>query len=562
MNFCDRGDYVDLLENLVRPLITHYTNEKAGLDVGCTGAYYNKTTVMMEGFSRVLWGLVPAWCGGSDMAPFGEMYKTGFINGTDPNSPAYWGGFHDRDQLFVEMAAIAYGLILVPEYLWEPLSASEQDNLVAWLSSVNDYQLCDNNWQLFGVLVNVALKKLGREYSQDKLDESLEKIESYYRGGGWYTDGNNNRCDYYISFGMHFYCLIYAKVMEDDDKERADVYKKRAVEFAKDFIYWFSDDGSAMPYGRSLTYRFAQCAFWGACVFAGVEPFSLGEMKGIIARHFEDWFSSPILDNGGILTIGYKYPNLHMAESYNAPGSPYWSFKAFIMLALDNDHPFWTADIEPMPKLDDIHYAPYANMIMTRQGDNACLYPCGDYGEYANNHACAKYSKFVYSTKFGFSVPREYLGIHQAAADNVLAFEIDGHVFVRQNPTSFEVLEDRVVSEWSPFVGIVVKTTIIPTKDGHIRRHEINSEYNCKAYDGGFAVYDNRDGNIVTNIGGGYASVTNGKVTCTVEGNGVGRVIEPNPNTNLLVPNTQIPTLEYEIVKGVNTCEMTVTTIV
>lgn len=49
--------------------------------------------------------------------------------------------------------------------------------------------------------------------------------------------------------------------MEKDDPERATKYKARAMEFAKQFIYWFDEEGEAIPFGRSLTYRFSQVSF-------------------------------------------------------------------------------------------------------------------------------------------------------------------------------------------------------------------------------------------------------------------------------------------------------------
>ena len=135
-----------------------------------------------------------------------------------------------------------------------------------------------------------------------------------YKRQGWYSDGPNGQKDYYISFAIHFYSLVYAMTMEDDDPERCAKYRSRAEIFAHDFIYWFADDGEALPYGRSLTYRFAQLAFWSACVVSGVLPFEEGIIKGIIERGLGKWLDNPdIFDNGGILTIGYKYPSLHMA---------------------------------------------------------------------------------------------------------------------------------------------------------------------------------------------------------------------------------------------------------
>lgn len=42
-------------------------------------------------------------------------------------------------------------------------------------------------------------------------------------------------------------------------------------------------------------------------------------MKGLIARHLRTWLKRPIFDRDHVLTIGYGYPNLTMAERYNAP---------------------------------------------------------------------------------------------------------------------------------------------------------------------------------------------------------------------------------------------------
>jgi hypothetical protein len=61
-------------------------------------------------------------------------------------------------------------------------------------------------------------------------------------------------------------------------------------------------------------------------------------MKGIILRHLRYWMNRPILDKAGILSVGYGYPNLIMAETYNSPGSPYWGLKAYLILALDEGH--------------------------------------------------------------------------------------------------------------------------------------------------------------------------------------------------------------------------------
>ena len=78
--------------------------------------------------------------------------------------------------------------------------------------------------------------------------------------------------------------------------------------FAQDFMWWFARSGEAIPYGRSLTYRFAQTAFWAALAFSGSEAVPWGILRGLISRHFRYWFRQPILDCEDKLTIGYAIP--------------------------------------------------------------------------------------------------------------------------------------------------------------------------------------------------------------------------------------------------------------
>lgn len=94
---------------------------------------------------------------------------------------------------------------------------------------------------------------------------------------------------------------------------------------AKDFIHFFDPSGACIPFGRSLTYRFACASFWGALAFADVDlpgGLSWGVVKGVYLRHLRWWFSRPeIFNSDGTLTIGWAYPNLNMAEAYNSPST-------------------------------------------------------------------------------------------------------------------------------------------------------------------------------------------------------------------------------------------------
>ena len=259
-----KQDFVRWMHTMLDPLRPLYSEGGARLCIGGAGVTYPEVTIEMEAFSRPLWALVPFWAGGGKDEAFVELYRRGLAAGTDPENPEYWGGFSDYDQRFVEMAAIACGMIFAPDTLWEPLAQKDKEHLAAWLYAINEYVIPDCNWQFFMILVNIALRKHGMKYSAEKLESGLAKIESYYLGDGWYQDGGSCQKDYYISFALHYYGLLYSAAMQKEDPERCARFVERAERFAKDFIHWFAPDGSALPYGRSLAYRFGQAAFWSA----------------------------------------------------------------------------------------------------------------------------------------------------------------------------------------------------------------------------------------------------------------------------------------------------------
>lgn len=263
-----RKDVERALLQLLEPVRGRFTAGNAGLKLGAHTAHYGENSARMEGFSRMLWGLGPLWAAGGGaewLAPFRE----GLVNGTDPDHPAYWGRPFDYDQKVVEMAAIAATLLLCGERM--RFTPREAENLHSWLAGAEGLELPQNNWLFFRVLAETAFRRMGWGWNEARLQEDLARLDSWYLGDGWYCDGQPTQMDYYIPFGMHYYGLIYAWAMERDDPERARAFKERAARFAGDFLYWFEDGGRAVPFGRSLTYRFAQGAFFSALALAGVE---------------------------------------------------------------------------------------------------------------------------------------------------------------------------------------------------------------------------------------------------------------------------------------------------
>jgi hypothetical protein len=297
----------------------------------------------------------------------------------------------------------------------------------------------------------------------------------------------------------------------------------------------YHSSGAAIPFGRSLTYRFAFAGFWSAAAFTEVDlPAPLndwGVVKGLLLRHFRWWTDKHDMFNvDGTLTIGYTYPNMYMSEDYNSPQSPYWAMKSFVALGLPETHRFWTAEEKPLSR--DMRLATTVKPpmhIVCDTGNHHFLLSAGQFCPWPLKATEAKYGKFAYSSHFGFSVPTGPL-MAQIAPDNTIALSKDGGdtwrvpwkvhthsygtaLLVHNNAQDNETIP-TLRSSWKPWkdADIEVSTILIPPcsrwPDWYIRVHEItstneNHHSTILATQGGFAIQGRKaeTGGVLPSIG-------------------------------------------------------------
>lgn len=558
-----RADLVRLAVDLIRPLLPCLSEGKARLHLGDTGAVYDEAIAGMEGYSRVLWALVPMLAGKCPEAePLWALWREGLIHGVDPAHDEYWGDIGDFDQRMVEMAVMGMALCMIPERFYFELPEDARLNLYNWLNQINRHEMPQNNWLFFRVLVNIGFIHVGLPTDQARLKDDLDNLETHYCGDGWYYDKPAQR-DYYTLWAFHYYGLMYARFMSGRDPERSARFIGRAKQIAPRFAAWFDAEGRALPYGRSLTYRFAEGAFFSACALSGATTDALGygQIKRLLLSNLRWWMKRPIFDRDGVLTIGYGYPNLIFAEGYNAPGSPYWAMKVFAVLALPETHPFWQAQEAP--------YAPprvlldeQARLLVTRpEGSRAVIaYTAGNHA-YEHAHEDEKYEKFAYSTQFAFSVAKEAGTLKKGAFDSMLALRGErGLWHARSGFESFALSEESVRFTWRPMDGVSVDTLVIPCGRWHVRCHLITSNRRLEAAEGAFAVPHDCEGprpcervpaeRTATEAMAAARGQTGSTAIHAIVGYRLGEVIEPEPNTNLMCPRTLIPTLRADIEPG------------
>lgn len=552
-----RADVQQLVRDLAEPLVANFSPGRAQIRLGENRAAYGDPAGWLEGFARPFWGLVPLAAGGGAFKHW-ALWQQGITNGVNPSHPEYWGLPGDVDQRSVEQAAFGFALSLTPEKVWEPLSAAAREQLTTWLQRINEVKLVQSNWLWFRVLVNLGLRRCGQPWSQERITSDLAQIDQFYLGDGWYSDGpsgppfrDGRTGDYYCPMAFHLYGLIYARGASDHDPAGAARYVERSRLFARDFMYWFSGDGSALPFGRSLTYRFAQGAFWGGLAYAAVEALPWPVIKGLYLRHLRWWLTQPIFSDTGLLTIGYAYPNLLMQESYNSAGSPYWAMKAFLPLALPETHPFWRAEEAPLPPRRAVQTIPNAKLILCtdpKTRETLAVNPGQPVYDWPRN-APHKYSKCAYSTHFGFNVPAGSTAAWEAGADNTISVSEDNRLFrVREHCEDADVCNGVAYSTWKPWPDVTLRSWLLAVEDGsHLRIHQLTTARKIWTLDGGYPL-GFEDGKTVKTMpdspAGAIASTPHGTSAMRdLMGGRKSECLALGPNSSLLHSLTVMPLL-------------------
>lgn len=499
-----RNDFQRAARCLIDPLVPHIRAQGAALDLREGAANFDMRASSLEGIARPFWGLAPLFAGGGSFEHW-PVFIEALREGIDPYHPHYWGAIGDLDQRSVEAAAVGFLLALTPGQSWDLLDKSDQDRLAAWLAGIQARRMSDNNWLYFPVLVQAGLRRVGRGDLVDVDHErrSLERLASWYLGDGWYGDGDSGAVDHYGAFAMHFYGLLRA-VLSGEDDEFNRLARQRAAVFAEPFSHWFAESGEALAVGRSLVYRFATSAFWGILAVAGEAPLPLGVIKGLWARQIRSWQDKSIFTPDGILARGVGYPNLQVCETYNSPTSPYWAMKAFLPLMLAEDHPFWQAEEQPLPKREPVRAMPANRTVVQHVDGHSIVHYAAPIHRWLQ---VDKYNKFAYSTLGGFDVGALQCAGSGTFGDNVLAVSFDGGANwqMRLDNEEVEILDDRLRVRWTSG-GLRVLTEIRVVGEGvFVRRHSFSLDRPAVVVETGFAVGQWHDDARLVEAGGGAA---------------------------------------------------------
>ncbi|MFJ3303660.1 DUF2264 domain-containing protein [Streptomyces sp. NPDC086549] len=327
-----------------------------------------------------------------------------YAEGLAAGAAGVWPRIGDRSQPLVEAASIALALRLTRDLLWDRLEDPVRERAAAWLADALTAEPWPCNWELFPVTVGGFLQEIGYEAdaSRKAVERGLERIEEWYAGDGWYTDGPGRAFDYYNGWAMHLYPVLHAWLA--DDAELLDLYGGRLERHLADYARLFGGDGAPMHQGRSLTYRFATAAPLWLGALTGRTPLAPGETRRLASGALRYFLDRGAVDERGLLTLGWHGPDEAVLQGYSGPASPYWASKGFLGLLLPADHEVWTAAEEPGP-------AERADAVTPIGGPNWLLQSTRSDGVVRlHNHGSEDVRYDPFYTRFAYSTVTRPLG--------------------------------------------------------------------------------------------------------------------------------------------------------
>ena len=363
----DRAYWAKLAYDMAAPILKNMAEGKLQenmlVEVSPNWDGRNKKVTYMEAFGRLLAGIAPWLALPDDDTEEGKMRRQlrewalkAYANAVDPNSPdcLLWSG---EGQAMVDAAYIAESFLRAYDALWEPLDQTTKDRYIKNFTNIRHIDPPYTNWLLFSALIESFLAKSGADCDEYRVNSAIRKVEEWYAGDGWYSDGPDFAFDYYSSYVFHPMYLETLKAMQEAGKRnRIDYQKyydralKRAQKYSIVLERFISPEGTFPVFGRSIPYRMAtmQPLALMALYEKLPEGLSNGQVRAALTKVMHNMYDGKEnFNDGGYLTIGFAGRQPNIADWYTNNGSLYMTSLSLLPLGLPATHPFWSDAPQP-----------------------------------------------------------------------------------------------------------------------------------------------------------------------------------------------------------------------
>ena len=364
----DRELWAGILYQMAAPVLSNMSEGKLQenmlVELGPTWDGRDKRVTYMECFGRLMAGLAP-WLSlpdddtaeGIQRKQLREWALKSYAQSVDPESKDYllW---RKEGQPLVDAAYIAESFLRGYDALWVPLDDLTKQRYIAEFQQLRRVDPPYTNWLLFSSTVECFLKKAGAQTDYYRITSALRKVDEWYVGDGWYSDGEDFAFDYYNSFVIHPMYVECLEVMTNGGKQNIWNVKggnfpnalKRMQRFGMILERFVSPEGTFPVFGRSITYRTGVLQPLALLSLRGWLPKELpagqvrAAMTAVIQRMFGD---NRNFNAEGYLTLGFNGSQPNISDWYTNNGSLYLASLAFLPLGLPADAPFWTDAPQP-----------------------------------------------------------------------------------------------------------------------------------------------------------------------------------------------------------------------
>lgn len=392
----DREVWTTLLYQMAQPVLEPMsegrlqqvmTVESGNLELSPTWDGRDKKVSYLEAFGRLMAGLAPWLSLPDDDTAEGQQRKQlrewalkAYANAVDPESPDYLG-WGSGGQTLVDAAYLVESFHRGWKALWEPLDDVTKQRYIKEIQGLRRYDPPYTNWLLFVSMEECFLMKARAQFDPYRIKMGLSKVEEWYVGDGWYSDGPSFAFDYYNSYviqPMYLECLEMVNEVRGNDrymvrdidenyrnigsKERYDRALLRMQKFGVILERFVSPEGTYPVFGRSIPYRMAVFQPLAMLAWQKKLPKELsnGQVRSALTAVLKNMYAYDLgiqsklpganpqrnFNDGGFLTIGFVGAHPNVADWYTNNGSLYMTSLSFLPLGLPADDPFWTDPAE------------------------------------------------------------------------------------------------------------------------------------------------------------------------------------------------------------------------
>lgn len=282
-----------------------------------------------------------------------EYYKKQILNSCTKGHDLYIGNYDDLQewtnhadpsrafQQTVETCALVIGLWISREEIWDTYRKEEKDRIADLISSYAHANTTAHNWRMFNMLDMAFLQMEGYSVDEEIMADHAQAILDYYVGDGWYRDGH--AFDYYSCWAFNMYAPIwnvwYGYEHMPAVAKRFEEHSNKLMETYGDF---FDEDGFTNMWGRSNIYRNGATSSFAANCLLRNSVINHGNARRITSGSLLQFLTREDFLKNGVPVLGFYGQFSPLVQGYSCAESPLWLGKAFLCLALDENHPFWT----------------------------------------------------------------------------------------------------------------------------------------------------------------------------------------------------------------------------